>query len=83
VSGEQLGGREPTIPIGSPKMAREALCLAQGALREWARMGRDVDRIPCHVARIGELIAEIDKHRPLGPDGKHRDRHTATCGCET
>ena len=32
--------------------------------------------------RIGRIIAEIDRQRPLGPDGKHGDRHTSTCGCE-
>lgn len=32
--------------------------------------------------RIGRLIAEIDRQRPLGPDGKHGGRHTLTCGCE-
>lgn len=32
--------------------------------------------------RIAALINQIDLHRPLGPDGTHGDRHTATCGCE-
>lgn len=32
--------------------------------------------------RFSDLIRQIDKHRPLGPDGKHGDRHTKHCGCE-
>ncbi len=31
---------------------------------------------------IKHLHREIEKHRPLGSDGKHGDLHTATCGCE-
>ena len=34
------------------------------------------------VAAIDSMIAVLDEHRPLGPDGKHSDRHTLTCGCE-
>ena len=33
-------------------------------------------------ALIGSLIKDLDGHRPLGPDGKHGDLHTATCGCD-
>lgn len=29
------------------------------------------------------MIRDIDEQRPLGPDGKHGNRHTPTCGCET
>jgi hypothetical protein len=29
------------------------------------------------------LIDECDRMRPLGPDGKHGDRHTVECGCGT
>lgn len=32
--------------------------------------------------RIGRIIAEIDRQRPLGTDGKHGDLHTPTCGCD-
>ncbi len=33
-------------------------------------------------AAFQALIDHLDLHRPLGPDGKHGDRHTPTCGCE-
>lgn len=57
-----------------PKMLREKLCAQQthipaGELEKVTR------------AYIGELIRILDLHRPLGPDGKHGDRHTDTCGC--
>lgn len=64
------------------KMLHEALCVAQSALVERASGGRDIARVPFWIAQIGSLIAAIDEHRPLGPDGKHGDRHTATCGCD-
>ncbi len=65
------------IEVDNIKMAREALCLAQMALHESdANIANSVPR------RIGMLIKELDKHRPLGPDGKHGDLHTPTCGCE-
>lgn len=64
----------------SPKMLRETLCVAQ------ARIGNsphDKGRKAEHIARLGRLIDECDRHRPIGPDGKHNDRHTDTCGCES
>lgn len=66
-----------TIP-GDPKMIREALCVAEQATL-W-----NVDEQNLHGARevLGALIQECDRHRPLAPDGKHGDRHTATCGCD-
>jgi hypothetical protein len=60
------------------KGLREILCEAQSL----------VSLISFHISAttyielLQELIDELDKHRPLGPDGKHGDRHTATCGCE-
>jgi hypothetical protein len=62
------------IPDG-PKMLRETLCLAQSAM-----LSLPVSRH--HVARLQRLINECDRHRPLGPDGKHGSLHTPTCGCE-
>ena len=60
------------------KMLRETLAVAQSAIA-----ARDPEyRVREHLERIDRLIAEIDRQRPLGPDGKHGDRHTATCGCE-
>lgn len=58
----------------SLKMLRETLCAVQNGALGPRRME--------HSARVGELIAEIDRQRPLGPDGKHGDLHTPSCGCE-
>jgi hypothetical protein len=56
----------------SLKMLREDLCRRQVQADEW----------PSSIASAVEvLIAMIDKHRPLGPDGKHGYLHTPTCGC--
>lgn len=61
-------------PRDSLKMLRETLCEAQAFI---GRHGHEEDS-----ERIGRLIAEIDRQRPLGPDGKHGNLHTLTCGCE-
>jgi hypothetical protein len=71
----------PTYDVpDSPKMLRETLCDAQVHFLNsvW------LDEVPkqAHVARLQRLIDACDAHRPLGPDGKHGNRHTATCGCE-
>lgn len=66
-----------TIP-DTPKMLRETLCFAQGAVE----LHPDQSRTAAHVARLGRLISECDRHRPLGANGKHGDLHTPTCGCE-
>jgi len=55
-------------------MAREALCAAEHAMFNTLHD-------PQRVALIGAMIADIDRQRPLGPDGKHGDHHTDTCGC--
>ena len=59
--------------IGDVKMTREALCVAQHepGLSESQRV------------RLGRLIDECDRHRPVGPNGKHGNRHTPTCGCDS
>lgn len=67
-----------TVP-DDPKMLRETLCVAQGVV---SRHVSNVDRRAEHVARLGRLIAECDRHRPVGVDGKHGTRHTPTCGCD-
>lgn len=64
------------------KGTREALCVAQSALAERARSGVDVASVPRWIASLGDIIALIDLCRPLGPDGRHGERHTAACGCE-
>lgn len=71
--------RRPEISLsyqGSIKMLRETLCIAQTEIAQSStNWSQD------HGRRLQQLIDELDKHRPLGPDGKHGDRHTATCGC--
>ena len=32
--------------------------------------------------QVEKLIEQIDVFRPLGPNGKHGNRHTPFCGCE-
>ena len=65
------------IPDG-PKMLRETLCVAQHAIN--ARP-YDEDRKPHHSRRLQVLIDALDETRPLGPNGKHGNRHTPSCGC--
>jgi len=68
------------LPIpGGPKMLRETLCTAQAAIYRATGTG---DRDDEHVARLQVLIDALDVLRPLGPDGKHGDRHTPWCGCD-
>lgn len=54
-----------------PKHLREALCVQ-------SHYAPDEDTRDA----IGALIRVLDRHRPLGNDGKHGDLHTLTCGCE-
>lgn len=68
-----------TDPKDTLKMLRETLCVAQSAIGQGKVGGSRHDG---HIERIGRLIVEIDRQRPLGPDGKHRDLHTPFCGCE-
>lgn len=61
------------------KMLRETLCVAQ------THIGLSGDpRTQEHVMRLQRLILQCDRHRPLGPDGKHGDGEycTPSCGCE-
>ena len=72
------------VPI-SPKTLRETLCVAQAGLHalERERPGYNAGGTAAiHLARLQLLIEEIDRMRPLGPGGKHDDRHTSTCGCK-
>lgn len=61
----------------SPKMLNETLCLAQGRISA----SPPDERTREHLDRLQRLIDECERHRPTGPDGKHGDRHTPTCGC--
>lgn len=65
----------------SPKMLRETLCFAQAAVAG-ARSNIDESRRLAHLDRLGRMIYECERHRPLDSDGKHGDNHTPTCGCE-
>lgn len=59
------------------KMLRETLCRLEVAARYlYPETNRHL------TADLNKLINEIDRHRPLGPDGKHGNLHTASCGCE-
>lgn len=66
---EQVAGFA-LIPVASLKMTREALCAGQTYVNSH------------QSERIQAIIDQIDVHRPLGPDGKHGNLHTPTCGCE-
>lgn len=68
------------IPELTPKMLRETLCYAEGALYDVTTTDT-MDRVRLHLYHIQLLIKECDRQRPLGPDGTHGDRHTMTCGC--
>jgi len=61
---------------GTLKMVRETLCVAMTAIGQ----SSVADQI--HVERLQRMIDEIDRQRPLGPNGTHGNRHTLTCGCE-
>ena len=63
--------------LGGPKMLRETMCVAQGAVLREGHAGAQL-----HADRIASIIDVCDQHRPLGPDGKHGTRQcTPTCGC--
>jgi hypothetical protein len=66
------------VPDG-PKMLRETLCVAQSLI---GNSNLNADRRTEHVNRLQRLINECDRHRPVGPDGKHGDLHTETCDCD-
>lgn len=63
----------------SLKMLRETFCVAQTRVNQTLE-GRD--RRQEHSDRLQRLIDECDRQRPIGPDGKHGNLHTETCGCE-
>jgi hypothetical protein len=68
----------------SPKMLRETLCVAQAGINELIRRGQKSAgaSMGSHLERLQRLIEECDRKRPVGPDGKHGDRHTSECGCQ-
>lgn len=61
-----------------PKMLRETLATAQVYILNYSKTDRKHD----HSKVLQRLIDECDRKRPLGPDGKHGNRHTDECGCD-
>lgn len=64
----------------SPKSLQETLCVAYINVGWSEHLPADVRKR--HMDKLQSLINAIDILRPLGPDGKHGDRHTPYCGCE-
>lgn len=62
------------------KSVREALCAAQTAVGQSRSISESQKDL--WIATLGTLIEDIDRQRPLGPDGKHGDRHTPFCQCD-
>jgi hypothetical protein len=74
----ETGQRTATISTSDPlKAVREALCIGQ----TWLQAVHDTGQAERARGVLQRLIEDIDRQRPLGPDGKHGDRHTPTCGC--
>lgn len=57
-------------PYWNPKGLIEHLCQQQAYAP---------DQHSKHVIQLA--LNMLATHRPVGPDGKHGDRHTPTCGC--
>lgn len=64
--------------VDDPKELRETLAAAQMTIGNFSTTARTQE----HIERLQRLINECDRKRPLGPDGKHGNRHTPECGCE-
>lgn len=64
----------------SIKSVGEALSYAECALLNFYPEGRRRDM---YAKIIADLLADVRRQRPVGPDGKHGNRHTETCGCGT
>lgn len=62
------------------KSLHETLCYAQTAIGSNQRLSEDLTA-SSHIARLQRMLNEIERQRPLGPNGKHGDLHTDTCGC--
>lgn len=59
----------------TPKALHEAFCYAQTYLP-------DTDQGKYFRFVLQDLLNELERQRPLGPDGKHGNLHTESCGCE-
>jgi hypothetical protein len=76
---ETPGLRATTLTVpDSIKMLRETLSVAQNRI---GNSPLDAGRRREHMDRLQRLIDDCERQRPTGPDGKHGDRHTPTCGC--
>lgn len=65
------------LDVGDLKTTRERLCTLQNVLAD-ASSRQEKELI---LPWIEKLIDQIDVFRPLGPNGKHGNRHTMFCGC--
>lgn len=75
-----LDEETPLSTLHSPdsiESLRETFCVAQTHIGQ-----SGVSNAEHHVQVLQRLVDDCDRQRPLGPDGVHGDRHTATCGCE-
>jgi hypothetical protein len=63
----------------SIKTVGEALSYAEAAVVNFYPANSQRHR---YADVIRELLRDVARQRPTGPDGKHGDRHTATCGCD-
>ena len=62
----------------NPKALRETLLVAIHTMQNFSMANRKGD----HIDRLRRLVAECDRKRPLGMDGRHGNRHTNECGCD-
>lgn len=59
------------------KMVREALSYAMTEKQTWS-----TDQGKKYSAILQRLVADIERQRPTGSDGKHGDLHTPECQCD-
>jgi hypothetical protein len=72
----------PKLEVEDLKRLREALCVAQSAIGQAYSFNPNSSYVKNKIDTIQKVLDQIDILRPLGPDGKHGDRHTENCGCE-
>lgn len=65
------------VDLGNLKEAREKLCVIQHTINQ-----AQIPDAQRYSDFLQDAINAIDEMRPLGPDGKHGNRHTPYCGCE-
>jgi hypothetical protein len=74
------------LEVENLKRLRESLCVAQSGISQAYAVGEShslqSEYAMSHIRTIQEVLDQIDILRPLGPDGKHGNRHTEFCGCE-